>query len=68
MTLKLTVLVAVCAVFAASGCATLPPTEQVIKTGLDVLQCVEPAIAELQRARAAEAQKALAASAPAPAK
>lgn len=40
-----------------SGCATLPPTDKLIKTGLDVLQCVEPAIVELQKAREAEALK-----------
>lgn len=41
------------------GCATLPPTDQVIKAGLDVLQCVEPAIMQLQRARDAAALKAV---------
>lgn len=41
-----------------SGCATtLPPTDKLIKTGLDVLQCVEPAIVELQKAREADALK-----------
>ena len=66
MTLKLVALAVMCSV-SVSGCATLPPTEQVIKSGLDVLQCVEPAIVALQHAREAEAQKAVAAAAVAPA-
>lgn len=41
------------------GCATLPPADQVIKAGLDVLQCVEPAVVKLQQLREAEALKAL---------
>jgi hypothetical protein len=41
------------------GCATLPPTDQVIRAGLDVLQCVEPAIVKLQQVREAEAVKAV---------